>query len=176
MSVGAAIYAILNHNKKAAIVYGVIAVLSIFNMAEAYNCYYEVWLIGEKGVAAFSTANFSTAKGMSESGSGSRDNRLALGVNEYLDDFANTTNAHTWKEFPDPNNWQQGVLDAIYNPDMEIVFNLDGIDNPWSAVTRAANGTGRATEWELLQIKLTPESWGRITWYKNGEIVSNPFE
>lgn len=29
---------------------------------------------------------------------------------------------------------------------MEIVFNLDGIDNPWSVVTRAANGTGRATE------------------------------
>lgn len=78
LSVGAAIYAIMNHNKKAAIVYGVIAVLSIFNMAEAYNCYYEVWLIGEKGVAAFSTANFSTAKGMIESGGTSTN------VGEYL--------------------------------------------------------------------------------------------
>ena len=59
---------------------------------------------------------------------------------------------------------------------MEIVFNLDGINNPWSAVTRAANGTGSATDWELLQIKLSPESWNRVTWYENGEIVPNPFE
>ena len=69
MSVGAAIYAIMTNNKKAAIVYGVLAVLSIFNMAEAYNYYCQVWLIGEKGIAAFSTADFSTAKGMSESSS-----------------------------------------------------------------------------------------------------------
>lgn len=68
LSVGAAIYAIMNHNKRAAIVYGVLAVMSIFNMAQAYNYYCEVWLIGEKGVAAFSTAEFSAAKGMSESG------------------------------------------------------------------------------------------------------------
>ena len=32
-----------------------------------------------------------------------------------------------------------------------------------------------ATDWELLQIKLTPESWNRITWYKDVNIVSNPF-
>ena len=86
------------------------------------------------------------------------------------------TNAHTFRDFPDTTNWQRGVLDAIYNPDMEIVFYLDGIDSPWAAVTRAAKGTGRATEWELLQIKLAPESWNRITWYKDGEIVPNPFE
>lgn len=66
MSVGAAIYAIMTNNKKAAIVYGVLAVLSIFNMAEAYNYYCQVWLIGEKGIAAFSTADFSVSKGMSE--------------------------------------------------------------------------------------------------------------
>lgn len=69
MSVGAAIYAIMTNNKKAAIVYGVLAVLSIFNMAEAYNYYCQVWLIGEKGIAAFSMADFSVAKGMSESSS-----------------------------------------------------------------------------------------------------------
>ena len=72
MSVGAAIYAIMTNNKKAAIVYGVLAVLSIFNMAEAYNYYCQVWLIGEKGIAAFSTADFSVSKGMSESDVGSR--------------------------------------------------------------------------------------------------------
>lgn len=54
----------MNHNIKAAIVYGIIAVLSIFNAAEVCNNYYcEVWLIGDKGVVAFSTANFSTSEG-----------------------------------------------------------------------------------------------------------------
>ena len=29
---------------------------------------------------------------------------------------------------------------------------------------------------ELLQIKLTPSEWDRITWFLDGEIVPNPFE
>ncbi|MDE5617327.1 MAG: hypothetical protein K2I36_00545, partial [Ureaplasma sp.] len=62
----------MTNNKKAAIVYGVLAVLSIFNMAEAYNYYCQVWLIGEKGIATFGTADFSVSKGMSESDVGSR--------------------------------------------------------------------------------------------------------
>ncbi len=109
--------------------------------------------------------------------SGDRSNRLALGLSDYLDDFADNTNAHTWKNFSDPNNWQQGVLDAIYNSDMEIVFNLDGIDSPWKAVMRASSGYGGgATDWELWQIKMAKESWGRVTWYQNGKVVPNPFE
>ncbi len=83
--------------------------------------------------------------------------------------------ASTWKDFPDPNNWKNGVLDALYDPNTDSIFNLDGIDNPYSAVQRAASGYGGATDWELNQIKLTPESWDRITWYANGKIVSNPF-
>ena len=59
---------------------------------------------------------------------------------------------------------------------MQIVVNLDGVDSPWLAAQRAASNTGGATDWELLQIKLTPSAWDRITWYKNGEIVPNPFE
>lgn len=83
LSVGAAIYAIMNHNKRATIVYGILAVLSIFNMVQAYNYYCEVWLIGEKGVAAFSTAEFSTAKGMSESGSDTTNLYRAMSNEEY---------------------------------------------------------------------------------------------
>lgn len=33
-----------------------------------------------------------------------------------------------------------------------------------------------ATDWELLQIKLTPSAWDRITWFLDGDIVPNPFE
>ena len=105
-----------------------------------------------------------------------REKRLALGKSSYLDDFAKQRNAHTWKDFPDADNWQQGVMDALFDPDTEIVFNLDGVGNPWTAITKASSGRGGATEWELLQIKSNPEVWGRVIWYQNGSIVPNPFE
>lgn len=59
---------------------------------------------------------------------------------------------------------------------MEIVINLDGVDNPMLAVQRAASNRGGATDWELLQIKLTPSAWDRITWFLDGEVVPNPFK
>ena len=109
-------------------------------------------------------------------GSASGKNKLALGLSESLDDFALKNGASTWKDFPDPTNWKNGVLDALYDSNTEIIVNLDGVDNPLSSIQRAAGGYGGATDWELLQIKLTPESWDRITWYKNGNVVPNPFE
>lgn len=119
-----------------------------------------------------SAGNSGTGKG----GSASGKNKLALGLSESLDDFALKNGASTWKDFPDPNNWRNGVLDALYDPNTEIIVNLDGVDNPLSSIQRAAGGSGSATDWELLQIKLTPESWDRITWYKDGNVVPNPFE
>lgn len=53
----------------------------------------------------------------------------------------------------------------MFNTDMEIIVNLDGVDNPMLAAQRAASNGGGATDWELLQIKLTPSAWDRITWY-----------
>ena len=107
---------------------------------------------------------------------GATNNKLALGLGDYLDDFASNNNAHTWKDFPDPTNWKEGVNNALLNPDVEIIVNLDGIDNPMLAAQRAAGNMGGATDWELLQIKMTPSAWERITWYQNGEVVPNPFE
>ena len=106
----------------------------------------------------------------------SGEKRFALGLREYLDGFAENNGAKTWKDLPDPTNWKQGVIDALHDPDTDILFNLDGVDNPWSAVMRASSGRGGATDWELFQIKNTPEAWGRVIWYLNGEIVPNPFE
>lgn len=58
---------------------------------------------------------------------------------------------------------------------MEILFNLDGIDNPMASVQRAASGNCRATEWELFQIFQDKNIWSKVTWFQNGEIVPNPF-
>ncbi len=46
----------------------------------------------------------------------------------------------------------------------------------WAAVTRASRGSGGATDWELFQIKMAPESWNKITWFLMGKTVPNPFE
>ncbi len=119
--------------------------------------------------------NMCVEKGTLEKNNVSKDKKLALGLSDYLDDFAEKNNAHTWKNFNDPNNWRDGVLDALYDPNTQIIFNLDGIDNPMSSVMRASHGAGGATDWELLQIKYTPDAWDRITWYKNGDVVPNPF-
>lgn len=59
---------------------------------------------------------------------------------------------------------------------MEIIVNLDDINNLMLAVQSAVGNMGGATDWELLQIKMTPSAWERITWYQNGEIVPNSFE
>ena len=32
------------------------------------------------------------------------------------------------------------------------------------------------TDWELLQLKMAKDSWGRITWIKDGVVVACPFE
>lgn len=102
-------------------------------------------------------------------------NSLALGLSDYLDEFASSNGCLTWKDFPDPNNWKLAVLDNINNPNIEIKFNLTGIDSPWASISRAAGGAGGATDWELLQIKLNPQAWDRIEWFLNGELVPNPF-
>jgi hypothetical protein len=100
---------------------------------------------------------------------------LALGLSEYLDDFANMFGADTWKNFPNPNNWKSGVLDALNDPSRTIYFNLDGVD-VWAGVQRAASGRGGATDWELLQIKQNPQSWDRVQFWKDGQQVPNPFK
>lgn len=103
-------------------------------------------------------------------------NKLALGVREYLYEFAEEQNAYTWKDFADTANWQDGVRQALYDPEMEISFNLDGIDSPRAAIQRGASGRCTATEWELFEIYQSKSIWGKITWYLNGEVVPNPFE
>jgi len=105
-----------------------------------------------------------------------KSNKLALGFQDRLFEFADEHNAYTFKDFWDPDaGWKAGVQQAIYDPDMEIIVNLDGIDNPIAAAQRGIGGAGGATDWELGQIWQSKTEWGKITWYKDGEIVPNPF-
>jgi RHS repeat-associated protein len=101
---------------------------------------------------------------------------IALGVGEYLDDFARGVNGSTWKTWG-AKDFQSQFLETINNPANKIYFNLDGVASPWSAISEGARGLGisRATSWELYQLYSNPAALQRTIFYQGGKIVPNPF-
>jgi len=172
-----AIRSIAERSPMQIIQYSIMTILGAATVCQTWNMDFSTLVIGQDGSI---TINYDSTCGtdlvVGTGKNGGKENSLALGLSDYLDDFAENTNSHTWKDFQDNTNWQQGVIDALNDPNVDIVFNLDGIDDSWAAVMRASRGAGGATDWELLQIKLRPDTWEKITWYLDGEIVTNPFE
>jgi hypothetical protein len=124
-----------------------------------------------------------TATGSSvarEGGPGGGGITAALGVNEYLDDFADAEGAQTWKDWANPSaSFESEFRRVIGDPTTQVKFNLQGVDNPWSAVQRVASLSTDAsvTDWELSEIYQNPEWWDRITFYNGaGNPVPSPFK
>lgn len=61
---------------------------------------------------------------------------------------------------------------ALKDPRKRVLFNLDGID-PWPGVTRAAQGKGGPTDWELLQAKIHDHP--NLEFWKDGAQVGYSF-
>lgn len=101
--------------------------------------------------------------------------KLALGLGDRLDAFAAQHGASTWKSFSDPLRWKRTMLDKLADPDVQVVFNLEGVE-VWPGVSRASRGAGGATDWELLQIKQNPEWWDSIEWWNGNKRAENPFQ
>jgi len=108
-------------------------------------------------------------------GAGFESEPFALGLDAGLDTFAQARAATTWKQFANPENWRSGVLDKLADPSTAVHFNLDGVD-VWGGVQRAASGRGGATDWELFQIQRNPSFWDSLTFWQNGQVVTNPFK
>jgi hypothetical protein len=79
-------------------------------------------------------------------------------------------------------SFRANFLKGLSDPANRVSFDLTGIDSPFAAVTRVAQAGGRlgargtsTTDWELFQIRNSPDAWSRITWYQNGGVVDNPF-
>ena len=49
---------------------------------------------------------------------------FAMGIEDYLDDFARQHNAMTWKEFDDAVNWQPQVLEKLSDPKLDFIPQL----------------------------------------------------
>jgi len=101
---------------------------------------------------------------------------IALGVSEYLEDFAKSVNGSTWRTWG-AKDFESQFIETINNSANKIHFNLDGVGSPWSAVSEGAQGLGksRATSWELFQLYSNPDALQRTIFYQGGKVVPNPF-
>ena len=98
---------------------------------------------------------------------------FAMGIDDFLDDFARQHGATTWKQFDDAGNWQPQVYARLADPEQRVLFNLDGIDSVWASVQRAASGRGGATDWELMMMR--ENEFPNLEFWQNGQRVANPF-
>jgi RHS repeat-associated protein len=99
--------------------------------------------------------------------------KIALGISEHLDEFAERYGAATWEQWG-ATNFKEQFMETVSNTSNKILFNLQGVD-VWGGIQRAARGAGGATDWELMQIRNNPQWWDRIQWMKDGVQVANPF-
>jgi RHS repeat-associated protein len=105
---------------------------------------------------------------------------IALGVREWLDQFAQEVNGKTWKSWG-TRNFPAQFASVMSDARNDIHFNLAGPKgeqiNAMSAAQEGARGFGKArmTSYELAQIYQHSEWWPRITFYYQGNIVANPF-
>lgn len=108
--------------------------------------------------------------------------RIALGLGDDLDDFASAQGAITYRDFPgDTGRFADDFYEFAGNPSNDVLFNLDGVRNPWSSVQRAGDLTldeamragASITDWELAQVYRN--NWTHVQFFENGVLVPSPF-
>lgn len=103
------------------------------------------------------------------------------GDDSALDIFAMERGATTYKEWDDSAWWYQHVNNFLKDGKTNIHVNLDGIDDPvayaklGSSLTPEPEMQG-ATRWEMYRLSKSSGAWSRVTWYRKGKKVGNPFE
>ncbi|ROP28170.1 intein/intein [Couchioplanes caeruleus] len=111
---------------------------------------------------------------------------IALGLEDVdgesaLAVFAMEREALTHREWPGNEMWYDKLKSYLSSgSNKRISFNLDGIVDP-VASARAGAGVDPSmyenlTNWELHQVSQSPDAWSRITFYRGGRVVPNPFE
>jgi hypothetical protein len=103
--------------------------------------------------------------------------KIALGLSDYIFQFAARWNAEIWVEFASEDllQWKYYLLELADDPGTTIYFNLHGIDVQLGLM-RAATGRATPTDWELFQIHEHESWWPRIAWWDHETPASNPFD
>lgn len=109
-------------------------------------------------------------------------NRIALGLGDNLDEFAQAQGALTYEAFPG-GSFVDDFAHYVGDPANDVLFNLDGISRggPWGSVQRvgdmsldqAMRAGASITDWELAQIYRN--GWNHVQFFEGGVPVPNPF-
>ncbi|MEY9840320.1 RHS repeat-associated protein [Streptacidiphilus sp. EB103A] len=154
-----------------------------------FENYHGSWVDGAlSAMAVFAGGDFGEEDDafFAEMYSGETDNGIALGKQktpgnpDALDEFGLAVGAKTYKQFDGKGSWHSQVI-GFLNDDVTLIHvNLDGIDHPiayaasGAKVNPAVDDQG-FTRWEMYQLSKTPGAWDRVTWYRDGEPVPNPY-
>jgi hypothetical protein len=101
-----------------------------------------------------------------------------------LDIFAMERGAPSYKNWGDSAPWYKQLQGFLTDGKTRIHVNLDGIEE---GTEKAYARSGAdvdvtdpaalgATRWEMYQLSTRPSAWNRVTWYREGREVGNPFE
>ncbi|MEU8800906.1 RHS repeat-associated core domain-containing protein [Spirillospora sp. NPDC048819] len=113
---------------------------------------------------------------------------IALGFNEVdgdplrLLEFSESVGAKSYHDWPSMgDDWVNEFKGYVGDGRTRIHFNLDGIDDPVALAKRGATiddpiFDGNSTAWELNIIRKNKDAWSRVTFYRNGDPVANPFK
>ncbi|MEV0990410.1 polymorphic toxin-type HINT domain-containing protein [Streptomyces sp. NPDC049949] len=112
---------------------------------------------------------------------------IALGLQEAngndsaLNEFGMETGGTIYSEWPGNGAWHKKLNTFLSSESTtRISFNLDGIGNPRASAAAGKSvdpsGFEGLTNWELHRVSESPHAWSRITWYRGGSVVDNPFE
>ncbi|WP_405754782.1 polymorphic toxin-type HINT domain-containing protein [Streptomyces sp. NBC_00073] len=112
---------------------------------------------------------------------------IALGKQQVGDDdmaldiFGMEVGGLTYKDWPSGTAWHRQIEAFLQDGKTNIHVNLDGIDNPkeyaksGEKIDPAVDDMGY-TRWEMYKLSQSPDAWPRVTWYRKGKLVTNPFE
>ncbi|WP_249024608.1 polymorphic toxin-type HINT domain-containing protein, partial [Couchioplanes caeruleus] len=104
------------------------------------------------------------------------------GDDSVLDLFGFERGAQTYKDWGDDLPWHDHLKKFVADGKTRIHVNLDGIADPKSYAASGkgvdyADPVGRGfTRWEMYLLSQSKDAWGRITFYRKGKKVDNPFQ
>jgi Pretoxin HINT domain len=109
---------------------------------------------------------------------------IALGRTETVQGLADTVGArHVMGEAP--GQWQNSVVRGAYDPATKFSVSLDGVEDIGGSLLRGrykeagvpATVGGRSPSWFDWEMHTLDQAgaWDRVTFYKGGDVVPNPF-
>lgn len=101
--------------------------------------------------------------------------RIALGLDLYLEEFAEAHDATTFRIWGAGENWRRQLHEVASDPETTIFWNLTEVEiGP--GLLRSASELGGGTDWELFQFRQNADWLERTVWFRDGVQIQQPEE